>query len=297
MAQAEWKESTDLINAAVRILEAENPMTIRQLFYRLVSIHAIMNETSDYQKVIRLMTKARKDGRVDYDWIVDRSRASYKSVLWDNMSELADSFERTLLRYRSDWWQDQPTYIEIWCEKDAVTGSIDPVRIEYGLRVESFRGYNSTTNLHECVERLMDRQDAGKNLVILYLGDWDPSGEDMVRDVQDRLAEENSDLDVEVVRVAIHKEDIAAFNLPPLRTKKKDDGSWRDSRAKKFVKAHGNMCVELDALPAVELRFRLKEEIENNIVFPMWERAKVAELAQRETNKMIAAKIKDMVNS
>ena len=85
--RGEGKASTKLISTAISILTEEHPMTIRQLFYRLVSKHVIKNHISDYQKVIRLMTKARKDSRVAYRWIVDRSRSSYESHLWNNMRQ------------------------------------------------------------------------------------------------------------------------------------------------------------------------------------------------------------------
>jgi hypothetical protein len=291
VAQGEWKASTQLIDAAIDILEDENPMTVRQLFYRLVSQQVIKNHIADYQKVIRLMTKARKDGRIDYDWIVDRSRASYESLLWNDMNELARTFENDLMKYRTDWWCDQPNYVEIWCEKDTVTGSIEPVREEFGLRVDANRGFNSTSNVHTAAERLMEQYSNDKDVVILYLGDWDPSGEDMERDLRDRLLEEEPDLEFTVRRVAIHKSDIRAYDLPPLQVKN------TDTRAKGFVRNHGDDCVELDAMSPSVLRDRLRIEIENLIEDEDWERAKRVEAAQRETNKSIAATIKQMVAS
>jgi len=132
----------------VGILKKEHPMTIRQLFYRLVSGHIIENCSRDYHRVIRLMTRARKDGRVDYDWIVDRSRASYKRHLWRDMNELADAFEDCLASYRSDWWQDQDCYVEVWSEKDTVTGSIKSVMDEFGLRADTNKGFTSTSTIH-----------------------------------------------------------------------------------------------------------------------------------------------------
>lgn len=289
MARGEWKESTKLVDAAVDILEQENPMTIRQLFYRLVSKHVIENRLGDYQKVIRLMTKARKDGRVAYDWIVDRSRASYESVLWDDMAQLAQTFENDLLRYRSDWWADQPVYLEIWCEKDTVTGSIEPVREEFGLRVDANRGFNSTSNLHLAACRL--GAQSRKDVVILYLGDWDPSGEDMERDLRDRLFDERPGLMFEIKRVAIHQEDIRRYKLPPLRVKSSD------TRARGFVHKYGEDCVELDALPPDVLRDRLRKEIESYIEPEPWARARLLEEAQRTTNKHIASEVLKMMDT
>src|SRR5437899_3361869 len=117
MAKAEWQETSRLIDLATAILEEQSPMTIRQLFYRLVSIKAIENSRHAFQKVSRLMTKARKDGRCSYDSIVDRSRPVYAPQVWDDPSEYAETIKRV---YRKDYWHDQPEHVELWTEKDAV---------------------------------------------------------------------------------------------------------------------------------------------------------------------------------
>ena len=171
MAKGEWKKTTRLIEAAVNILEQENPMTIRQLFYRLVSVAEIENCLRDYQRVSIAMTKAREDGRVPYEWIVDRSRATYSSGGWTNLHALGDVLERALVNYRRDYWQDQPYYVEVWCEKDAVTGSIEEIRNRYGINVEAIRGFNSTTNIHTAAMRLLQQRYDGKKIAIFYLGD------------------------------------------------------------------------------------------------------------------------------
>src|SRR5215471_2314582 len=188
MAKGEWRSTTRLIETAINILAKEFPMTIRQLFYGLVSAVAIENCLRDYQRVSQVMTKAREDGRVPFEWIVDRSRVTYSSRGWTNLQALGDVLERTLVNYRRDYWQDQPHYVEIWCEKDAVTGSIEEIREEYGLSVEAIRGFNSTTNIHTAAMRLLQQKYDGKKIAIFYLGDWDPSGYDIERDLRQRLA-------------------------------------------------------------------------------------------------------------
>jgi hypothetical protein len=275
MAKGEWKKTARLIDASREILAAENPMTVRQLFYRLVSNETVQNNLADYQKVSKAMTRARKDGRVDWEWIVDRSRGSYSSEGWTDLRSMRAVMEDTLLDYRRDYWQDQPNHIEIWCEKDAVTGSIAEVRNEYGLTVYAIRGFNSTSNVHESSQRLCQALGAGKQPVILYLGDHDPSGRDIERDLKERLDVRRSH--VEIHRVAIRKDDIAKFNLPPLRVKDEDP------RARKFKAVHGAEAVELDALPPTELRARLRRSIDALIDWGIWERSRLVEEAQRET--------------
>lgn len=269
MAKAEWQSTTKLIEAAKNILKVEFPMTIRQLFYRLVSAAVIDNCLADYQGVSKAMTKARDDGRVPYEWIVDRSRATYKSSSWKNLAQLGATLEHVCLEYRRDYWQDQPNYVEIWCEKDAVTGSIDEVRREYGLTVEAQRGFNSTTNVHTVATRLLKHKCDSKNIIVFYLGDWDPSGTEIEADVRRRVMPwQMGDVDLSdftLLRVAIFKDDISRFNLPPLRVK------TTDSRAPRFVRAYGNQAVELDALPPTELRARLRKAIEGVIDHSTWD--------------------------
>jgi hypothetical protein len=294
MATGEWKSTTRLIDAAIDVLEQEHPMTIRQLFYRLVSNGTINNCLADYQRVSKAMTKARDDERVPYDWIVDRSRATYRSQSWKDLSQLGDVLEKTLLGYRRDYWQDQPHHLEIWCEKDAVTGSIDEVREEYGLTVEAIRGFNSTSNIVTAATRLLQKKQEGKKITIFYLGDWDPSGKDIERDLNDRLHKYHLGGivldDIELRRLAIFQSDITKFKLPPLKVKP------NDPRANGFLGKHGDRAVELDALPPTELRARLKDAIEDVIDHDAWDRALVVEKAQRETSKRYAGVFKEMMS-
>ena len=294
MAKCEWESTTNLIDAAIRILTEQWPMTIRQLFYQLVSVLVIENCLRDYRRVSRAMTIARRDGRVDYDWIVDRSRVTVFSSNWSNVAEIGEVMEMQLKQYRLDYWQDQPTYCEIICEKDALTGSLEEVRREYGLTLEPLRGFDSESKKHEVADRFVDARQAGKKVVALYLGDWDPSGKDIERDLKEQIMDnmrrilelpENARhplLDIEMRRVGIFKEDIRKFNLPPLKVKNSDP------RSAKFVRQHGNRAVELDALAPNELRGRLRRAVESLIDHTAWERARVVEEAQRATCKRYA---------
>jgi hypothetical protein len=243
--------------------------------------------------VSNALTKARDDGRVDYDWIVDRSRATYMPDHYKNLADFAETLEWSCKQYRRDYWQDQPSYVEIWCEKDAVTGSIEEVREEYGVIVEAQRGFNSTTNVHNIAERLLQKKEEGKHLHVLYLGDWDPSGAEIQADVERRVTQWERDridlFDFRLHRVAIFKEDIAAFKLPPLKVK------ISDSRAAKFVRRHGDYAVELDALPPTELRARLRRAIDSVIDRDAWDRALLVEEAQRKTCQQYGRVLAEMI--
>jgi hypothetical protein len=300
MAQREWESTTRLIDAAIKILAEQWPMTVRQLFYALVSAVIIQNCLRDYKRTSRAITIARRDDRVPYEQIVDRSRPTYFSSNWNSVAELGEAMELQLQQYRRDYWQDQPTYCEMICEKDALTGSLDPVRREYGLTLEALRGFDSESKTHEVAKRFVDARQDGKKVVVLYLGDWDPSGECIEVDLKDRivanmrkvlgLPKDARDplLDIEIRRIAIFKEDIRKFNLPPLKVKD------TDRRSAKFVRKHGNRAVELDALPPNELRGRLRIAIESLIDRAAWNRARLVEEAQRATCQRYAGLLREL---
>jgi len=175
--------------------------------------------------------------------------------------------ESECVRYRRDYWQDQPTYLEIWSEKDAINGSIEEVLDEYGLPHTPIRGFNSTTKTHEAAERFLAKIRDGKSVVVFYLGDWDPSGECIENDVRDRVLSyriDNETWKFDIFRLAIRKADIRRFRLPPLKVKA------GDSRSQGFVRKHGDRAVELDALPPTELRRRLRDAVEEQLDHRAW---------------------------
>jgi hypothetical protein len=260
MAKGEWKEITKLINAASNILDLEAPMTIRQLFYRLVSAGLIPNDRNNYQLVSRIVTKARDDGRIPFSHIVDRSRPQYSPNVWNNAEDYADTVKRG---YRRDYWHTQPNYVELWVEKDAIIGSIEKVTDELGITIRVGRGFLSTTKAHE-IARHFAR--ITKPITVFYLGDHDPSGHCIESDFFDRIQNYGSG-EFELKRLAIFARDIKTYNLPPLRLKD------RDNRAAKFVAQHGADCVELDALPPDVLRARIKDSVEEMLDMDLWERA------------------------
>ena len=259
-AGTENRKTTQLIAAAVAILDEESPMTIRQLFYRLVSKGLIPNDRKHYQLVSRVMTKARKDRRVSFADIVDRSRPQYSPNVFTDAGEYADTVQNA---YRKDYWAMQPNHVEVWVEKDAIIGCIEPTTNKLGITVRVGRGFLSTTKAHDiaCHFARID-----KPITVFYLGDHDPSGHDIQRDLYDRINEYGSGY-FDLERLAIHKEDITTFNLPPLRVKN------TDGRAAKFRAQHGEDCVELDALPPDELRVRIKNAVEDLLDREQWNRA------------------------
>jgi hypothetical protein len=279
MARGKWAATTKLVERAKRILSAEQPATIRQLFYRLVSVQALENSIHDYKKLSRVMTDARESGEVPFEWIVDRSRPTYAPSVFDDIKDGLIALRRC---YRKDYWEDQLAYVEIWTEKDAIIGSIEPVTDELGVTVRVSRGFTSTTRVYEIAKafaRIL------KPLFVYYLGDHDPSGRAIELDLYQRIASYGPDFQME--RLAIREIDIDAFNLPPLRIK------TSDTRAAAFRREFGNRCVELDALPPEELRSRVRQAIERHIEGEAWERALAIERAERESIQSIVERWND----
>jgi len=266
VAKGEWKHTTRIIEAAAEILAAEYPMTLRQCFYRLVSVGVIENTREDYQALSTYLTKARADRRIEYEWIVDRSRPEYSVGAFESPAEFAEIMK---CGYRKDYWQLQPRYVEIWTEKDSIIGSIEPVTKELGVTVRVGRGFLSTTRAYEIAQRF---RSINKPIWVFYLGDFDPSGVAIEKDAAARVKAQGADFLIE--RLAIHKADIAEFNLPPLRVKQSD------TRSSEFHRKHGNEAVELDALPVTELRERIHDAVSSLIDHGIWSRAVTAEKAE-----------------
>lgn len=271
MARGEWANTTKIIEAAQAILEAEHPMTLRQCFYRLVSKGIIQNSRADYLKLSRLLTKARNDGRISFRHLTDRSRPIYSPNVFENPAEYAETIKRA---YRKDYWHTQPNYVEIWVEKDSVIGSIEPVTDELGVAVRVGRGFISTTRAHEIARHFNRIDSLDKEITVFYLGDFDPSGVEIEIDAAKRVEEQQGagvPFRFVIERLAIHREDIAKFNLPPLRVKDSDP------RSASFNAKHGSECVELDALPVVELRERIRDAVSDLIDWELWDRAVAVE--------------------
>jgi hypothetical protein len=244
-------------------------MTIRQLFYRLASVQALENSVPDYKKLSRVMTDARESAQVPFEWIVDRSRPTYTPNVFENLKDGLTALRNC---YRKDYWQYQPAHVEIWTEKDAIIGSIEPGTDELGVTVRVSRGFTSTTRVHETASVFAG---ISKPIFVFYLGDHDPSGRAIELDLYDRISSYGPDF--QMACLAIREKDVDDFNLPPLRIK------TSDTRAAAFRREFGNRCVELDALPPEELRWRVRQAIDRHIEKKAWGRALAIEKAEQES--------------
>lgn len=223
-------------------------LTLRQLYYQLVSKDIIPNNDKEYAKLSNILKKGRMAGIVDWAAIEDRVRVP-KLPYW--VHGVKDAIKDTIEQYRIDRMKGQERKIEIWVEKDALSNVLYRVSSKYHIRLMVNRGYSSVSAMYDAYNRF----NSGD--VILYFGDHDPSGMDMIRDIKDRLLDFG--LDIDVRPIALTMEQIMTFNPPP------NPAKITDPRAKWYINKHGKTSWELDALPPREL-IRLAEEAVEDII-------------------------------
>jgi hypothetical protein len=260
-------KTLEMLETSYRVLHEHHPMTVRQVYYQLVSGQVIKNSRSQYQAVSNLLRDARKDGTIPWEWIEDRLRRPRPVSMWDDLSDFTETARRS---YRRDVWATQDNYLEVWLEKDALSGIFEDVLRVYGVTLNVGRGFDGWDSIRNAAERYIERGGA----TVLYFGDFDPSGEDMVRSLRERLAFFGEA--PEVIKCALTMDDIERYNLPPDFAKK------TDSRAARFIAKHGDVSVELDALQVSVLRERLISEVESRMDMDQMEKVRRMEAAERE---------------
>lgn len=240
---------------------SDDPMTLRQLYYRFVAFDLLENKESQYNYLGESIKEARIEGTIPWSWIEDRTRSADAGDHDETSREQyfrnhKSWFESCHERYHRQRWEGQPHYVEVWVEKEALAGIFATVAED--LKVVSFpnRGYTSITLLHEAAERFR-RADHDGPAHILYFGDFDPSGQDIERNIRDKLTG-TFGVDVDVHRVALTREQIDERELPPQPAKS------TDSRYEDFVEEHGDIAVELDALPPEDLRTMIRDAVDKH---------------------------------
>jgi hypothetical protein len=271
-----------LIETAYKILEADNPMTVRQVYYQLVARHIVDNNRGQYQKVCNALVRARKEDMIPWEWIEDRLRQARTYTGYRDARSFVEAKIDLQYYYRHPW-QNQDSLVELWLEKDALSGILGDYANQYYLTLNVGRGYDGWSSIHNAAERY---DDYGW-VTILYFGDFDPSGEDMVTSLEKRLYEIDPDcLCINIVKVALTRDDIEKHNLPPDFTKASD------TRSKAFIEKHGDIAVELDALPPAVLRQRVEAAIREHINIKVFEESQKIEAREKAALQKIETSLK-----
>ena len=224
-------------------------VSVRQLYYRLVAGGIIPNNQKEYDKVQSLVTEARYAGLLDWEAIEDRNREAQKASDWASGAEI---LEGATASFRLNRWATQPYYVELWVEKAALEGILAPISNDYHMVLMTNRGYSSASAMKESADRIRhhiaaNNKPKGQQPVILYAGDHDPSGKDMIRDVRARLVEFGVPPQLDVRAIALTWEQIQKYQPPPNAAK------LSDSRAAAYIEQYGSESWELDALPPPDL--------------------------------------------
>jgi len=238
-----------LCDAIYELVEAEKPMTVRQIYYRCVSLGLIGKTEGEYkQTVCRLLVDMRRRGDLPYGWIADNTRWMRKPRTYSSMEDMLRITQQT---YRRAIWDNQDAEVEIWLEKDALAGVLYDVTGEWDVPLMVTRGYPSLTFLHSSAESMSTE----KPTYIYYFGDHDPSGIDIPRKVERDLRAFAPEAEIHFERVAVTLQQIKEYDLPTRPTKKSD------SRSKSFE----GESVEVDAIPPTELRNLVRQHITAHI--------------------------------
>lgn len=298
----EWNpkpESLERVGQVNAILDDYKKMritlTLRQLYYQLVSKNLIGNKVSEYSKLSDIVSRGRRSGMIDWDAIEDRLRKPNRASEWTNIQDIVDT---ALAAFRLPRWEDQPEYVELWCEKDALTSVLEPITRQYHVTLMVCRGYCSDSAMKESADRIKAELSNGRDCHILYLGDFDPSGEDMVRDIRDRMElfgarnsgdfsdDNGNEVDLSVKKIALTLEQIAQFKPPP------NPAKVTDPRAGKYIEKYGRVSWEVDAIPPDELQEIVSDEITSIMDLDLYEAWKSKEDDHKAKLRKVAKGIK-----
>ncbi len=293
-------ETLEVIRTCVEVLNEYAAdgydLTLRQLYYQMISrdlfpeswvdpVSGTKNNQKNYSRLGSIVNDARLAGLMDWDMIVDRGRSTERNSHWKHPG--------AILNAASDWfgidkWREQPVHVEVMCEKQALEGVLVPVCSELDVPFTSNKGYASQSFMYRKGKEMARAAELGKDIHILYLGDHDPSGMDMDRDVGERLrmfAGEELEIYTKILdltRVALTTSQVKQYNPPP------NPAKMTDSRIGEYLKNHGNTSWELDALEPRVLAALVKDEVIALRDGRLWDRACSDEEEMKEEIAKIA---------
>lgn len=263
--------------------EMDLNMTLRQLYYQLVTYELINNNMNMYKRIGVLVNDARYSGIIDWEAIEDRGRISNRHAQWKDIKDLMTSAKRS---FRKDRWRGQDCRVELLSEKDAISNILEPIANKYHIYFTANKGYSSSSSLYRLAKRIDVNWDVHRcKTMILYLGDHDPSGLDMDRDIQERVSE-FVNVGPETCyfkRIAITKDQIEKYNPPP------NPAKMTDTRAINYIKEHGRVSWEVDAIKP-----EIMQEIVENYILECLDKEMMDDVIQEEKDEI--GPLMDIVN-
>jgi len=224
-------------------------LTVRQIYYQFVARGWISNDITSYGYVGAAINKGRMAGLIDWNAVEDRTRFLRGNEQWHDVTHSLNTAARS---YQRNSRETQDYAIEVWIEKDALVGIIDPVCRELDVDFFACRGYVSLSEMWRAAQRLQNTQ---KKIVILHLGDHDPSGVNMTHDIENRLTIFGCE-NLEVRRIALTMKQVKKYKPPPNPVK------FSDSRSPEYVVKYGTESWELDALAPSVMEDLIRTNVE-----------------------------------
>jgi hypothetical protein len=258
-----------------QIVEALGPITVRGAFYRAVSAGVFPGtDHNHYGAAQRIILKLRRCDCVSYGKIVDSTRRRFRPSSWDGIS---DFMETVASAYRLDFWTRQETHVEVFVEKDAMSGVLEPITKALNVSLNVTRGFCSETMVMDIAQCW---NEITKPIQVYYLGDHDPAGLDIERDLRKKLCA-MCKRTFNWNRLAVTTQDFFDIDVVGFPVKKNAARiKWEP-----YVKQFGDRCVEVDAINPGDIRNRLKAAIESHIDMAEWERLRQIEELERQSVK------------
>ena len=264
-------------------------LTLRQLYYQFVARGLIPNRDTEYKRLGAIINDARLAGLLDWEYIVDRTRSLRSLPHWSDPAHIIRDDAQV---FNIDRWAGQEARVEVWIEKDALVGVIEGACQRNDVPFFSCRGYTSQSEVWGAAQRI-GGYDA-ERIVVIHLGDHDPSGIDMTRDIEDRLRlfleGDGEDPDrLEVIRIALNMDQVRQYNPPP------NPAKITDSRARGYIARHGGESWELDALEPQVLDALIESAIDANRDDEKWQEASELQQTHRRLLARVASRWNDVV--
>jgi hypothetical protein len=263
--------------ALVDIVAEARPATVRQVYY-LATVAGLVPKTENGYDIVQAdLTWLRRRAGLPYSWFADSTRWQRKP---DTFGSVEEALKETARLYRKDLWRDAEAYVEIWLEKDALSGVVYPITWQFDVPLMVARGYASLSFLHGAADYI---GALDVPTYIYHLGDFDPSGQDAARAIEETLREMAPDAEIHFERLAVTPAQITRWRLPTRPTK------TTDSRSRGF----GAVSVELDAIPPNRLRNLVQKAIERHLPPDQYAVLKVAEESEQKLIRGLVGMLED----
>lgn len=284
-------KTLEVINRANRICESYAAqgftLTLRQLYYQFVSRGWIPNRDTEYKRLGSIINDARHAGLIDWRHMEDRTRNLKALPHWDSPADIIDTCAR---QFQEDLWGNQEAHVEVWIEKDALVGVIEPACVRNDVAYFSCRGYTSASEVWAASQRLLSMYRAGRSrLVVLHLGDHDPSGIDMTRDVGSRIRDflhyhsSGAARALDIQRLALNMPQVEEYSPPP------NPGKITDSRFAAYQERYGDDSWELDALEPTVIDGLIQRAIDQERDADLWAESLANRNRQRRVLRAISS--------